>query len=164
MKKFLEKLDKAEEIILIVLLLIQVFLVFFYSFGRYTQLYWIPWGEEFSRYCMVWMAMIGMIVGAKSGAHFAVTAFDKIMPKWLYRAFVILRIILVDAACLFASYWGVKVVQNQMEIAQVSPALQMPIWIMYAAIPFGLFFTAVRYTQHNINNIKGQSSDEEVQL
>ncbi len=164
MKRLLEKLDKIENIILVILLAIQVFLVFFYSFGRYTQLYWIPWGEEFSRYCMIWMAMIGMIVGAKSGAHFAVTAFDKIMPKALYKVFVILRIILVDAACLFASYWGIMVVKNQFDIKQLSPALQMPIWIMYAAIPFGLFFTAVRYTQHNINNMKGLSSDEEVQL
>ena len=164
MKKFVEKLDKAENVILTVLIGLQVVTVFSFTVARYTGLWRMPWGEEFSRYCMIWMAMIGMIVATKSGGHFAVTAFDQWMPKWLYRAFICLRVALVDAICVFSAYKGVQVVIGNYQKGQLTPALQWPMWLMYSAIPIGLFFSAVRYTAHNIDNIRGKASDEEVQL
>ena len=164
MKKIVEKIDKVENVILTILIGLQVLTVFSFTVARYTQLWRMPWGEEFSRYCMIWMAMIGMIVATKTGGHFAVTAFDSMMPKWLYRFFICLRVALVDVICVFSAYKGVQVVIDNFNKGQLTPALQWPMWIMYSAVPFGLFFSAIRYTAHNMDNIRGKSSDEEVQL
>jgi len=164
LKKFVEKLDKIENIFLIVMISLQVITVFSFTVARYTQLWRMPWGEEFSRYCMIWMAMIGMIVATKTGGHFAVTAFDSKMPKGVYRFFICLRVLLVDFICVFSAYKGVLVVIDNMGKGQLTPALQWPMWVMYSAVPIGLFFSAIRYTAHNLDNIRGKSSDEEVQL
>lgn len=164
MKKFLQKLDSVENVILIILLALQVVTVFSFTVARYTALWRMPWGEEFSRYCMIWMAMLGMVIGAKNGAHFAVTAFDSMMPKWLYKIFIVIRIVLVDVITFFSAYQGVRVVIDNFNKGQLTPALQWPMYLMYCAIPFGLFFTGIRYTAHNIQNLRGMSTDEEVQL
>lgn len=162
--KIKDIIEKVENTIMIVLLALQLIIVLTFTFARYTQTFRMPWGEEFSRYCMIWMVYIGVIIGAKSGAHFAVTAFDSIMPKWLHKIFVIIRIICVDAFCLFATYQATILMKKQMSTGQVSPALQWPMWTLYLAVPFGLFFMSIRYTIHNIKLMRGTAIDEEVQL
>jgi oligopeptide transport system permease protein len=66
LKKLGQTLDKIESTIIAVLLAAQLITVLSFTIARYTQLWRMPWGEEFSRYCMVWMIYIGIIVGART--------------------------------------------------------------------------------------------------
>ena len=164
MKKFTETLDKVESAIIAVLLAAQLIIVLSFTIARYTQLWRMPWGEEFSRYCMIWMIYIGIIVGARKGAHYAVSALDGFMPDWLKKIFYVLRILFTDAFCGFATYQAWKLASKQISTGQLSPALQWPMWIIYLAIPVGLFFFGIEYTIHNIQVMRGLSKDEEDQL
>lgn len=164
MKNFLKNLDKVENTILIILLCIQVVIVFVATFGRYTTWYRLTWAEELSRYSMVWMVFLGAIIATKTGGHFAVTAFDNVMPKPLYRIFLIARMVCVVAFCFFTTYYGYQLVLRQMKLHQVSPSLSLPMWLMYLAMPIGLVFMAIRYVMHTIDIMKGIGKDEEVQL
>ena len=164
MKKFTETLDKVENTVIAVLLALQLITVLSFTIARYTQLWRMPWGEEFSRYCMIWMIYIGIIVGARKGAHYAVSALDGFMPGWLKKVFYVLRILFTDAFCIFATYQASTLARKQISTGQLSPALQWPMWIIYLAIPIGLFFFAIEYTIHNIQVMRGLSKDEEDQL
>lgn len=164
MKKFGQTLDKVENAVIAVLLAFQLITVLGFTIARYTQLWRMPWGEEFSRYSMIWMIYIGIIVGARKGAHYAVSALDGFMPPWLKKLFYVLRIFFTDLFCIFATVQAWKLAQKQLNTGQLSPALQWPMWLIYLAIPVGLFFFAVEYTIHNIQVMKGLSKDEEDQL
>ena len=164
MKKLGQTLDKIESTLIAVLLAAQLITVLSFTIARYTQLWRMPWGEEFSRYCMVWMIYIGIIVGARKGAHYAVSALDGFMPDWLKKCFYVLRIAFTDIFCVFATFQAWKLAQKQLSTKQLSPALQWPMWLIYLAIPFGLLFFAVEYTIHNIAVMRGLSKDEEDQL
>ena len=164
MKKLEQTLDKVESAIIAILLAAQLIVVLSFTIARYTQLWRMPWGEEFSRYCMIWMIYIGIIVGARKGSHYAVSALDGFMPKWMLQTFYVLRIVVTDLFCVFATYQATQLAKKQITTGQLSPALHWPMWIIYLAIPLGLFFFAVEYTIHNIEVMKGQSKDEEDQL
>ena len=154
MKKFGQTLDKIETVVIAVLLALQLIVVLSFTIARYTQLWRMPWGEEFSRYCMIWMIYIGIIVGARKGAHYAVSALDGFMPGWLKKVFYVLRILFTDIFCVFAAYEAGILARKQISTGQLSPALQWPMWIIYLAIPIGLFFFGVEYTIHNIKVMK----------
>lgn len=144
MKKFL---NNFEEYCLIVLFPIMTLVVFIATVGRYLQLYSLPWSEEMSRYIMVWMAYIGASVGIKRNAHLGVEALINTLPQKIQKAAVYVRVAIILVFNILIIYYSYQIISHQIKIQQTSPALFIPIWIAYFAVPFGMFLMAVRLIQ-----------------
>ena len=60
---------------------IMVVVVFLATAGRYTGLFSIPWSEECSRYCMMAIVYLGLMLASRNGSHFVVEVVPLIFPK-----------------------------------------------------------------------------------
>lgn len=156
MKKVLDFLDNFEERAITVILPLMVFVVFMATFFRFTKLMIIPWSEELARYLMVWTVFLGIGVGAKNNAHFTVDNFVNALPKSTHKISFLLRTVIIVGFCGFMTYVSVGLIQKLAAMGQKTPALQLPTWLIYSAIPVGLTLMVIRTLQFAIKKFKAE--------
>lgn len=119
--------------LLAVSVLILVFPVTLQVFSRYTPL--IPhyiWTEEMARFLLVWMIMIGAMVGMREGIHFVVDLW----PELRGRARAALD--LVTGACVLAFaaafvWYGIEFVDFAW--FRISELAELPLWLIHLPWP-----------------------------
>lgn len=123
---------------------------------RYVFLLPIYWAEEFSRYLMVWMIFIGASQVTLYGGHIAVDIVPRLLSK---RANIILAFC-INAFCILFSlvliYYSYKQMMRVKTAHQISPAMEMPMWIAYLSIPLGTTLMMIRYIQQIILRLQGK--------
>jgi TRAP-type C4-dicarboxylate transport system permease small subunit len=101
--------------------------------SRFTD--WIPpyiWTEELSRFLLIWMIMIGAMIGVREGTHFDVDVW----PKLSARSNVLLRMVSQLFVLLFALVfviWGVEFVRFGWN--QTSELADLPMVYIFLAWP-----------------------------
>lgn len=143
----LRSFDRIEEYILLVIFPVMVITVFVATCVRYLTTFSIPWAEELARYCMVWIAYIGASLGLKRNAHIGVEVFVSLLPPPVRKVFSHIRTGVIILFNLLIAYYAFIIIQSQIATEQVSPALNIPIWFAYAAIPVGMLLMIVRCVQ-----------------
>lgn len=141
------RLNSIEEYILIVLFPLMVITVFVATCVRYLTTFSIPWAEEFARYCMVWIGYIGASLGIKRNSHLGVEVLVNMLPEQVRRIFDYLRYIIIILFNMMIAYYAFQIIQSQIYTEQVSPALRIPIWFAYGAIPVGMTLMTIRCLQ-----------------
>lgn len=93
--------------------------------------------EEFSRFCYVWIAFLGLAIGHRSDRddHIKVDLFTMFMPGWAKKAANILVSLVSLALLAYLTYWGIEYVRfNEYSVAASTNFSLM--WV-YAALPIG---------------------------
>lgn len=140
--------NKFEEYLLLFLFPLMVCVVFIATVARYFDLFPMFWGEELARYIMIYLAYIAAGLAMKHGAHVGVSFLvDKIKSKKIRFGFDIFRIVAILFFTSTIVFMISEIIISQIKIGQTSPALFMPIWVMYAAVPFGMILVSVRAIQ-----------------
>jgi C4-dicarboxylate transporter DctQ subunit len=104
------------------------------------------WGEEITRYLMVLGVYLGVACGCRTRSHLSVEGIVARLPKAAARTVNILtRLIVIGAYILFAVY-AVKLTMTQFEMGQTSPAMQLPMWIVYVVLTAGFVLAALAET------------------
>jgi TRAP-type C4-dicarboxylate transport system permease small subunit len=144
----LKKFDHFEEGALLVLFPAMVIVVFVATVARYFNLFPMYWGEELARYIMVYLAYTGAGLAMKTGSHISVSFLvDRIRnPR--------IRLLFDSASLVILLFFTGSIIRMMIEIIprlmvmnQTSPALFIPIWIMYAAVPYGMVLITIRAIQ-----------------
>jgi C4-dicarboxylate transporter, DctQ subunit len=124
-------------------------LVFGNVISRYVFSYTPIWSEELSRFLVVTSIFIGVAIGVRKNQHIGVDALIRFMPhKLLVVSEVLLNLIgiVVIGVLVFNSF---EFIQHTREFEQLSPAMRIPMYIPYIAMPVGLSLSII----HFINNI-----------
>ena len=148
MKAFIRFLDdKLEMCICITLMCILSVVLAVQVFFRYVMGDSLSWSEELSRYTFIWLVYIGISYGCKVMRHIKIDAGLFLFPKALRKYVVILGDIIFLIFCIVIVYyaWGLEV--KQWKFQQLSPAMQIPMWIPYAAPMVGFALAAIRQVQ-----------------
>gem|GEM_PF-583695 len=137
--------DNFEEYALLILFPCMVAVVFIATLARYLNLFPMFWGEEVARYIMVFMAYIGAGLGIKKGAHVGVSfVVDRFKNPTMRLALDLFRVAVILFFCgLILNYFN-QIIRAQIAMGQTSPALFIPMWIPYSAVPLGMFLVAIR--------------------
>ena len=111
-------------------------------FGRYLFNYSISWTEETAKFAQIWVVFIGAGIAMRRGWHVAVDVLPSKLPLGPARAVSVS----IAAGCI--GFLGLVVFGSLPLIElgwmfEVSPVLQVPMWIIYLCIPFGAFYFAV---------------------
>lgn len=153
--KVLKILDeKLELAISVVLMSLMTIIIFIQVIMRYVMKNSLSWSEELARYLFIWLIYIGISYGAKKMQHIKIEASLKLFPKKVRPIIVIIGDFLFFGFSLFIVYTSSIVVQRQIELGQVSPAMHIPIWIVYAAPLVGFVLTSIRQAQVIIYRVK----------
>ncbi|MGZ5102228.1 MAG: TRAP transporter small permease, partial [Usitatibacter sp.] len=97
----------------------------------------ISWAQELCIYMFVWMAKFGAAYGVRTGIHVGVdVVINHLPPRW--------RFVSVMFGLLAGAFFtgvvgtlGVSFVSDLAHTDPTSPDMEMPMWIVYLAIPCG---------------------------
>jgi C4-dicarboxylate transporter DctQ subunit len=114
---------------------------------RYTTGAGIDWAQELTIYLFIWMAKFGAAYGVRTGIHIGVDFLVNWVRPSIRRKMVIialcLGIIFTGSIAFFGARWVLFIYGT----GQVSPDMEMPMWIVYLAIPFGSGLMSYRFMQ-----------------
>lgn len=137
--------DNFEGYCCAIMLAVMSVVVFLQVIFRFVIKVSLPWSEELSRYLLVYITYFGCAYGIKTGAHLGVEAFVLILPKTVQKAINVLVQIGGLVVCVLILKFGADIVFSQMQSGQLSPAMRLPMWTIYSAIPIGMAFCVIRY-------------------
>jgi C4-dicarboxylate transporter, DctQ subunit len=159
----LKVLDRLEEILIASLIAGATLLIFvavthryaldmsakFHLNAIYDALFKInlSWAQELCIYMFVWMAKFGAAYGVRTGIHVGVDVLiNNLPPRW---RFVSVMFGLLAGAFFTAvvGTLGVRFVYDLSKTDQTSPDMEMPMWIVYLAIPCGSYLMSLRFLQ-----------------
>ena len=107
----------------------------------------LTWAQELCIYLFVWMAKFGAAYGARTGIHVGVdVAVNQLSPA--SRRTVVLFALCAGALFTFiVGSLGARFVWHIAHTDQVSADLEMPMWIVYLAVPLGSYLMCFRFLQ-----------------
>lgn len=156
--------SKFEELLLVLSLAAMVILIFGQVIGRYILQSAPVWTEELARYIHIFQVWIGASYAVKLNQHIRVEAFINLFHGKVRKVLEITGTIIWFSLALFLAIFGTKLVIDSMNYAQVSPAIQIPFWILFLAIPLGGAGMAIRLVQQIIIYAKKDFSKEKEEL
>ena len=139
--------DKLEKTFLAGAIIVCSLLLFINVVLRYVFLAPIYWAEEFVRYLMVWMIFIGASQVTLWGGHVAVDIVPRALSKRGNAILAFLVNMVCILFCVILAYLSLKQTLRVMRAGQISPALEIPMWIAYLSIPAGTILMLIRFLQ-----------------
>ena len=107
----------------------------------------MSWAREICIYMFIWMAKFGAAYGVRTGIHVGVdVAINRMNTPWRNRMIVFGLL----AGALFTGVIaaiGANFVWGISHTDEVSADLEMPMWVVYLAIPFGSSLMCFRFLQ-----------------
>lgn len=136
MQRLVERMQRVQDWIAFVFISVMTICVSLQVFVRYVlQVPMFLWSEELTRFVLIWTVFLGIGVGVKNDAHFAM---DVLPPFFGRRGEAVLRLfnhvsmgailVLLILAGLRFSYFG---------LFEWSPNMEIPMVLVYASIPLG---------------------------
>ncbi|HEV2560385.1 MAG TPA: TRAP transporter large permease subunit [Microvirga sp.] len=103
-------------------------------FCRYVLDAALPWPEEVAIWLFSWSVFLGMAVAVGRRSHIAIDLLRPLLPERLRGAHRLFVDSMVAAASIMLVIHGVDFASRAI---QVSPAMQWPLSILFAAVPIG---------------------------
>ena len=166
-------LDHLEEWLISFLIAAATLVTFTAVAMRYTTGSGISWAQELTIYLFIWMAKFGAAYGVRTGIHigvdFVVNWASPANRRRLVTAALLLGVVFTGVIAFFGARWVMFIHGT----GQESPDLEMPMWIVYLAIPFGSGLMCYRFLQvltrfvktgHLPTHAYGEEEDRDVDL
>ena len=100
---------------------------------RYLFAYPNPWSEEVSRFCFIWVSLLGASLAVEHRAHFG---FDQVTKALAPRAKRVVETFARAAVLLFSLLLiATGIALMDLTMGERSPALNLPVALVYAAAP-----------------------------
>ncbi|WP_316861021.1 TRAP transporter small permease [uncultured Cohaesibacter sp.] len=120
-----------------IVLILQVFM-------RFVLRMPLPWPEEFSRYLLIWTAFVGSSLAVKESRFINIDILPTMSRGWFTHALRWTMHIGFMAFCMVSTYFSIDFIHRVANSGQVSPAMGIPMWIVYSAAPIGLTLATLR--------------------
>jgi len=144
-------LRNVENGVIGILILVMSLLAFTQVLSRYVFEFPLPWIEELTRYLMVWMVLIGAALGVAKKAHLGVEIMEFLLSPGKQRILnaIIMGLIMILGLVLFivSSLFTL----DQIDISQLSPAMQIPMASVTAAMVVGTLLMVIQAGHQLIN-------------
>ncbi|PWF55710.1 TRAP transporter small permease [Massilia glaciei] len=152
-------LDHLEEWIIASLMAAATLIIFVAVLHRYLSGLPIPhvqdalialnssWAQELCIYMFVWMAKFGAAYGVRTGIHVGVDVLIlRLSERWRAK-FIVFGLLAGAAFTGIVGTLGADFVWHMSQTEQTSSDLEIPMWIVYLAIPLGSYLMCLRFLQ-----------------
>ena len=109
------------------------------------------WIDEASRLLMVWVVFLSLGIAFDRGRHIAMTTFINSFSNRNFLYFGKIIDLLGFVFSLYCTWLGFKITIFVFNSGQVSPTLNIPMFILYVAPTLGFTLIFVRYTLSLLN-------------
>ena len=146
LKKVLSKLRNLDLIIAGAVLGVLILYTFIGVIMRYLINRPIHWGEEFQLLCMIIIVFFGAGAGFRTGSHVAI---DFIVDLFSWKIQRVIAVIMYFFSMVIMVYFFIQssAFVRQMFVTQrITNILRIPMFLIYAAFPFGCVLIIFNYT------------------
>lgn len=147
-----------------VLMLVSSLMIFLQVILRYVFSYSIIWVEEFARYSIVWFVFLGASLAVREGKHASVDVLIRLLPPRAQKFFDVLDILISILFALVIAWFGFRMVVRIQQIGNITPALRIPMYIPYLAIPIGALMMTWRFLEKLVERIKAPAHEQEREI
>lgn len=153
--KILKWLDENfEEYFLMILLVMITLIMMLQIVMRYVFNASLSWPEELTRYCFVWSTFIGISYSIRRGTMLKIDAILSMMPKGMQKIIVVLTELIVLVFFGYLLFNSVEVVTGIYASGQKSPAIGIPMYIIYSCTIVGFSLAVLRSFQVLVVSVK----------
>ena len=115
--------------------------VFAQVLGRYFFNYSIDWAVETATWSQIWIVLLGSGLAMQKGMHVSIDMLAQSFPLWLARAASV--VIAMGCAWFLAIVFYGSLPLLRVGMFELSPAMQMPMWVIYLGLPIGASYFAM---------------------
>jgi len=160
-------LDHLEEWFIAFLMAAATLIIFVAVIHRYASGLPIPvvqdfllrlntsWAQELTIYLFVWMAKFGAAYGVRTGIHVGVDVLINRLNTPLKKKFILFGLLAGASFTGIIAALGADFVFELSGPSSTSEVLELPIWIVYLAIPLGSSLMCFRFLQVSWNFARG---------
>jgi len=153
MRKINNLLNRTEEIFVVIAMALAVSLAFIEVILRQFGSS-LGFTQELVNYLLIWVGLIGASIGVRSKTHLGVdiliTPFEPIIQK----SIMVITLWISSLFSLAIAYLGYHHVINIYLFGQVSPELEVPLYIPRLLIPIAFGLMTIRFLQESFIVIK----------
>lgn len=145
-----QSLNRLIEFILVVIFSLLVLDVLWQVFGRYVLNQSFSFTEEFARFALIWLSILGAAYLSGSREHLSMDFLvRKLSPEHKAKRMQVIEVLMFLFALVVMVIGGGNLVFTTLQLGQVSPAMNASLGFVYAIVPIsGLLI--MFYSVYNI--------------
>ncbi|NYB75871.1 TRAP transporter small permease [Sedimentibacter hydroxybenzoicus DSM 7310] len=154
MNKFFTKtLSRFEEFVLSYSVILMAILLIVGVFMRNVMNKSLTFSEEVASALLILVSFFGLGYCARKGRHITMSiVFDMVSNK--YKKLFMIVISFVSAlATAYITFLAARYIISVQSLGRVTPALQIPIYMIYSVVPLGFLLATIEYIRSFIFNI-----------
>lgn len=155
MKTLHSTLNRVIEFLLVLVFTLLVLDVLWQVFGRYVLGQSFSFTEEFARFALIWLTILGAAYLNGQRAHLAMDYWlNKLSPERKAQRLKLIELLMAVFALVVMVVGGGNLVYTTLSLGQVSAAMNVPLGFVYAIVPISglliIFFSFYnfRYDEH----------------
>ena len=153
MTKVYTALNRAIEVLLILIFALLVVDVLWQVFGRYVLNQSFSFTEEFARFALIWLTILGAAYLNGRREQLAMDYWlNKLPSEGRVRRERIIELIMLVFALVVMVIGGSNLVYTTLRLGQVSAAMHVPLGYVYAIVPVSglliMFFSVYNYRRY----------------
>ncbi|GKV56808.1 C4-dicarboxylate ABC transporter permease [Sporosarcina sp. NCCP-2222] len=154
-------ISKLEEWIVAIVLSIMSTIAFVNILSRGFASYSFSFTEEVTVNLFVMLTFVGTAIGVREHAHLGFTLLYDMANAAFKRVISVLVGLMMLLLFGVLLYFGIQMVQFQMDMGQKTPSLGWPQWWFSLAMPLGALLCIYRTVQVTIKELRGQDEKGE---
>lgn len=136
---------KAETLLLVTLLLSLILIAVTQVVIRNVVGGGLLWADAYTRISVLWLAMLGAMIGSRRQNHLAIDAFVRFLPTRWKNLMARLSNGMTGLICFTAAWFSSDFLAQEYRYADLAFA-NVPTWWCEAIIPLAFFVIALRYS------------------
>ncbi|WP_372994775.1 TRAP transporter small permease [Lutispora sp.] len=124
----------------------------------------MTWPEEFCRYCYIWTVFLSLGYTIKKGNMLRVGILMDLLPQKVRKTIEIIVNIIMLVIFIILFRYSIVYTGKVKATGQFSPAMHIPMWIMYMSTVIGFGLSVLRMIQELISNFKNFNKKIETTL
>lgn len=147
------KVNKILEWFMITIFALLVLDVLFQVFSRYILGTSFTWTEEFARFSLIWMTVLGAAYLNAKKEHLSMDfLYEKLSDSNKRKTSILIEIFIFLFALIVMVIGGLNLVYTTLHLEQLSGTLRIPLGYVYAVMPFSGFLIMC-FSIYHISNI-----------
>lgn len=144
-----------EKTIIVVLFSALILLCFLQIIFRFFVNFSLSWTEELSRYVFILLVYMAASAAVLKNAHVRVEIIDNLLPERFKKSLDTAMDVVFIAFMGLIGYYGIEIASGAFDSEKLSPAMRLPMGVVYAIIPATFALICYRLIQRIVRRFKG---------
>lgn len=128
-------------------------------FSRYALKSSLVWSEELTRYMFIWSGFLSVAYCARKKLGLRVDLLVTYLPKSVGFVMTVVALLLEAALFIYLMPFAYRIMMLAVNTGRLSPAMQIPMWMMQSAPFVGFGLAALRLIQRIHREFTGKEAE-----